>query len=626
MSIICAVSRGHNASTTLLVDGEIIFYVEEERLSRFKRDGTPFLGIQKVFEYVDHIDELVVCHTHRACAKTDWTGEDIYKAMVRKLSRRRFPFNVTYIDSIHHKMHAICGFIHSGFDTAACLIADGAGSFLQTDLTDETVYEFETIFHAKSRSPIILDSVYKHLGTDDSIGYVNLDPDTNCILTEFPGIVKAYEAVTRYCGFNSIEAGKTMGLAAYGKPDPNMPFKICEGGFINRNIFNPNYPNGAYVIGDRYDYIKDDLKKVYEQFDFDKLKYAPSSVGKSDWNQWLLDDKYKHTEGQKNLAYAMQKTSEEMIGDLIQKAHDLTGEKNIVISGGYGLNCVANYKFKKRFPDFNIFVEPISHDGGTSLGGAYFVYDQKYLNRKNNDVPVEYNKLKPQTSLYYGPQYNPDLYLKTIKDTGDDRVQVSDTSVDDVAQLIRDGNIVTIFQGRSEAGPRALGNRSILFDPTIKDGKDIVNRVKKREFFRPFACSILAEKVHDWFDLAGMDETPHMMYAVECLDGVSDKIPSVIHEDGTCRIQTVTKEQNENYYNLISAFEKLSDVPIVFNTSFNMGGDALVENLYDALESLAYLDIKYMYLPEIGKLITMDFVMERPDLSFVQDISRDPEL
>ena len=596
MSIICAVSRGHNASTTLLVDGEIIFYVEEERLSRFKRDGTPFLGMQKVFEYVDHIDELVVCHTHRACAKTDWTGEDIYKAMIRKLSRRRFPFNVTYIDSIHHKMHATCGYINSGFDTAACLIADGAGSFLQTDLTDETVYEFETIFHAKSRSPMILDSVYKHLGTDDSIGYVDLDPDTNCILTEFPGIVKAYEAITRYCGFNSIEAGKTMGLAAYGKPDPNMPFELCEGGFINRNVFNPNYPNGAYVIGDRYDYIKDDLKKIYKQFDFDKLKHAPSSVSKSDWNQWLLDEEYKHTEGQKNLAYAMQKTSEEMIGDLIQKAHDLTGEKNIVISGGYGLNCVANYKFKQRFPNLNIYVEPISHDGGTSMGGAYHVYYNDYLK-----PGLETNLVEPPKTIYYGPQYDPDTYLDYIHEYPS--AKVTDASYDSVARLIREGNIVTIFQGRSEAGPRALGNRSILFDPTIKDGKDIINRVKRREFFRPFACSILAETVHDWFDLAGMDESPSMMYAVDALPGVDEKIPSVIHVDGTCRIQTVTKEQNEHYYNLISAFEKLSNTPILFNTSFNLGGDPLVEDIDDALDTLSTSDINYMYLPEIQKLV-----------------------
>ena len=118
-----------------------------------------------------------------------------------------------------------------------------------------------------------------------------------------------------------------------------------------------------------------------------------------------------------------------------------------------------------------------------------------------------------------------------------------------------------------------------------------------------FACSIKKEKVHDWFDLAGRDETPHMMYAVKCQDGVEEKIPSVIHVDNTCRIQTVTKEQNEHYYNLIDAFDKITDVPILFNTSFNLGGDPLVETIEDAVNTLEKSDIEWMYLPEIQKLV-----------------------
>jgi carbamoyltransferase len=259
------------------------------------------------------------------------------------------------------------------------------------------------------------------------------------------------------------------------------------------------------------------------------------------------------------------------------------------VCGGYGLNCVANYKYWKEFPDLNIYCEPISHDGGTSIGAA------KYIYAKMNDLEEPMN---PQTSIYYGPQYDPETYEDYLEG-----LEVSDTSYVDIAQLIRDGNIVTIFQGRSEGGPRALGNRSILFDPTIKDGKDIVNQVKRREFFRPFACSILKENVSDWFDLAGREESPHMMYAVDCLPGVEEKIPSVIHVDGTCRIQTVTQDQNEHYYNLISAFEKLSDVPILFNTSFNLGGDPLVETIADAIETLQRSDIEYLYLPEIQKLV-----------------------
>ena len=133
-----------------------------------------------------------------------------------------------------------------------------------------------------------------------------------------------------------------------------------------------------------------------------------------------------------------------------------------------------------------------------------------------------------------------------------------------------------------------------------------MNKVKRREFFRPFACSVLAEKAKDWFDLAGMDESPHMMYAVDCLPGVEEKIPSVIHVDGTCRIQTVTEEQNDHYYKLISAFEKLSDTPILFNTSFNLGGDPLVETIEDAILTLSNSELNYMYLPEIQKLVYVE--------------------
>jgi carbamoyltransferase len=160
-----------------------------------------------------------------------------------------------------------------------------------------------------------------------------------------------------------------------------------------------------------------------------------------------------------------------------------------------------------------------------------------------------------------------------------------------------------MYQGGSEAGPRALGNRSILFDPRVKDGKDIVNEVKHREWFRPFAGTILEEHVHEWFDLRGMNNTPFMMYAVNCKEDVADKIPSIIHVDGTCRIQTVTSNENQHYYTLIEEFNKLTNVPILFNTSFNLGGDPLVETIEDALYTLRNSDLQYLYLPEIGKLV-----------------------
>ena len=367
-----------------------------------------------------------------------------------------------------------------------------------------------------------------------------------------------YEAVTQHCGFKAIEAGKLMGLAPYGKPNDDLPDFFVDG-WGNRNLIVPTYPNAASINVARYKIIHDDC---------------------------MLQTEGEYTDIQKDLAYKVQEETSDRMVELIRKAHEMTGETNIVICGGYGLNCVANYKYAKEFPDLNIYCEPISHDGGTSIGAAKYHYAHT-----TERIP------EPQSVVYYGPQYDPDTYLRDLND-----VDVVDTSYEDVAKLIRDGNIVTIFQGRSEGGPRALGNRSILFDPTIKDGKDIVNQIKHREWFRPFACSILKEKVHDWFDLAGMDESPNMMYAVEAREGVVDIIPSVIHVDNTCRIQTVAKEQNEHYYNLISEFEKLSEVPILFNTSFNLGGDPLVETIEDAVITLRKSEIEYMYLPEIQKL------------------------
>jgi len=205
-------------------------------------------------------------------------------------------------------------------------------------------------------------------------------------------------------------------------------------------------------------------------------------------------------------------------------------------------------------------------------------------------------------TLYLGPERK--YSIKDIEQLCDgQKTTLKDSNDNEIAELLTKKNIVAVFQGKSENGPRALGNRSLLFDPTFKDGKDFVNTVKNREYFRPFAGTILKEHVHDWFDLRGMDESPHMMYAVNCKEGVHEKIPAIIHVDGTCRIQTVTKEQNENYYNLIKTFYEKTGIPIIFNTSFNLGGEPLVETLEDAVRTLKNSKIEYLYLPEYKKLI-----------------------
>jgi carbamoyltransferase len=174
----------------------------------------------------------------------------------------------------------------------------------------------------------------------------------------------------------------------------------------------------------------------------------------------------------------------------------------------------------------------------------------------------------------------------------------------DVAKILADKNIIALFQGRSEAGHRALGNRSILYDPRDPNGKDHVNIVKQREWYRPFAASVMLDHVHDWFDMASLKESPFMMFAVDVIQEKQKLIPCVTHIDGTCRIQTVTKEQNLNFYNLINAFYKLTGVPMLFNTSFNLAGEVIVETEDEAIDVIKRSKIEYLYLPKKQILIT----------------------
>ena len=171
------------------------------------------------------------------------------------------------------------------------------------------------------------------------------------------------------------------------------------------------------------------------------------------------------------------------------------------------------------------------------------------------------------------------------------------TDKNEAVKQILNQQIVAIFQNSSEYGPRGLGNRSLLFDPRNKNGKDIVNKIKKREWFRPFAGTVLLEHAHDWFDMGTIKESPYMSYAIPVKEEKKSIIPAITHVDGTCRVQTVTKEQNKKFYEIIKLFYEKTNVPILFNTSFNLAGETLVETKEDAINTLNTSDINYLYIP-----------------------------
>lgn len=576
---ILGIARGHNASICLLKDGEIVFSIEEERLSRQKYDGAPLAGMVKVLEYTDKIDYLVISHTQPDDSHLDFSGDPIYEGLARKLKLISSREQVVYMHEEHHKVHSAIAFYRSGFDKATSLIVDGAGTFREAHIDGQpiTVWEVESIFDCSY--PANFNLKYQHLGGRGPFTSMPFEQDgCEYIIDSTAGIVKSYEAVTEYCGWSSIEAGKTMGLFPYGKANKDIPELMNRKGkwnSIDRDVIIPTYPNGSKV-------------------DYQKFKGLCDTV---DMNMEDLTQ----NQNRRDMAWQVQTTSQQAVLDLILKSVEMTGNKKIVISGGYGLNCVANYFYLNTLKDLDIeiYVEPISNDAGTSIGGALL---QHYILSQDETV-------RPKSEdLYLGPKHtftSGDIEQLADKFNAD---IVYDRTYSDVIDLLQDKNIIAMFQGRSENGPRALGNRSILFDPTFKDGKDFVNGVKHREYFRPFASSVLEDKAKEWFDLRGMESSPSMMYAVNCLDGVAEQIPSVIHVDDTCRIQTVNQEQNRHYYNLISEFDKRTGVPLLFNTSFNLGGEPLVETLEDALRTLQNSEIDYLYLPEFDMIIHLEML------------------
>ena len=560
---ILGIHPGHNSSAALISDGELIYYLEEERLSRDKRDGNPFRSIIDICSKYK-IDELIIGGTNDPYeeVRLPWTGENPYTALVRKFHPK---VKVIWLNHQHHLLHASCAFYNSGFDKAAVLVIDGAGSSQIHNIDNEEIkgFEAESIFSAKY--PNEFKSIYKSYGKNDAHrAYLEDVYDFDNAIT----ITKSYEAVTLFLGWPSIEGGKTMGLAPYGKNNPNIP-SLFKNGRGNRDFFIPIYPKGATI----------DLKNL----SILKRDREPEAFHRNQ-NELL--------EIEADLAWQVQNDTQEEVAKLIKKAINLTGLNKICIAGGYGLNCVTNYFIKKKFPNIEIYHEPIAHDGGTAIGAAQFGWF-----KHSSDVSI-----RKQTSIYLGPKYSIENNKKLIK-SYNNMFNIYNIKPENVAKLISERNIVTIFQGRSEAGPRALGNRSILYDPTDPNGKDFVNKVKNREWFRPFAGTVLKEKAHEYFDMAGLEESPFMMYAMDVWPDKQETIKAITHVDGTCRIQTVTEEQNPHYYKLIQEFEKITGVPILFNTSFNLAGDPLVETIEDALETMLKSEMKYMYVPELEMLL-----------------------
>ena len=267
---------------------------------------------------------------------------------------------------------------------------------------------------------------------------------------------------------------------------------------------------------------------------------------------------------------------------MINKYIEKTGIKNVCITGGYGLNVVANHYYITQFPDVNFFFEPLADDTGNSIGAAMKCY---------RDTTLDNTIYKLEHTFFNGKKY----LLDNIKGI--------DVSISDVAKLISNGKSVAVYNGLAEAGPRALGNRSILFDCRDKNAKEKVNKIKKREWYRPFAAIVLEVDAKKYFEMGRIEKSEFMTISFPVKDTAVDKIPGVVHVDNTCRIQTVTND-NIIMFNLLNEFKKITDMGILLNTSFNLAGKPLVETPEDAFYTLRNSPLDYIWFPEISKLVS----------------------
>ncbi len=520
----------HDANAALLEDGVLISFYEEERLSRKKHDdGFPYLAI-------------AACLTKKAISldDIDIVAIDMLSGMATKCSDeiKKMGYKNKIVFVRHHDSHAAASYYASGYEEAAVLIVDGHGSNADEVFLRDKHYLHSQGDHAKYE----LQSFYRGHG-----GKLRLIDRTIGSQDYRNGIGILYTLASYLIGFGEFGAGKVMGLSPYGEPDHEYSADILK-------IFGEK----DIVLKGR-DSITDNMTYYCKKY-FNSVKPRVAEP--------LPDKTYT------NLAYKVQNELEKSLIHLCNYLYEITGCKKLCFGGGVALNGVANMKILEQTKFEDIYIFPATSDTGVAIGNAVYVW--KVMMEQKNKFQFE--------NAYWGTEY-PDESIEQLINNYREKllIQRVDNIYDEAAASLSKGRIIGWYQGRSEVGPRALGNRSILADPRPLWMKDKINaEVKHREAFRPFAPSVLEEHCHEYFQLD--KQSPYMLLMASVRKEKKAFIPAVVHVDGTARIQTVNSNQNERFYELIKAFYKKTGIPLLLNTSFNVAGQPIVETPKDAIE------------------------------------------
>ena len=575
----------HDSAACILIDGKIVAAAQEERFTRKKHDPNyPHNAIEFVLEYANlklaNVDQIVffekpflkferLLETYVAFAPRGfvsfskamplWIKEKLFQKnlLFNKLKKHDHNFksdeNIFFSD--HHLSHAASAFFPSPFDEAVILTADGVGEWATTTVAVGKTENLE---------------IKKEIHFPHSLGLL-------------------YSAFTYYTGFK-VNSGeyKLMGLAPYGNPIYEDKVKklvdLKEDGTFRLDQKYFNYATGLTMTNEKFNNL------------FGQKPRNPQNE--------------KITQFHMDIAASIQKVTEEIMINLAKSIRKEYGIKNLCLAGGVALNCVANGKILEEKIFDNIWIQPAAGDAGGSLGAALALWHIDQGNKRS------VNSNDDMKGSYLGTEFDQDEIESELKTVGANFETLKyDELIDKTAELLSNEKAIGWFQGRMEFGPRALGGRSILGDPrSDKMQKNLNLKVKYRESFRPFAPSVLREDLSEWFNMNV--DSPYMLlvaninsdkkiemtneqkklFGIDKLNIKRSDIPAVTHIDYSARIQTVTKDKNKRYYDLISKFKEKTGCPVIVNTSFNVRGEPIVNTPTDAFNCFMGTELDYLVI------------------------------
>lgn len=552
----------HDVSACLLRDGAIAFAIAKERITREKHASGFY---KEVIDYclnaegitLDDVDLIVrncyilpVDEMEERLVYQDMPG---FLPEYERAEASKHPLYLSRSDKVvsvsHHLAHAYSAFAVSPFEEGVVMIVDGVGSYRSDVVEPYPPTDTATPLARES------ESYYKFSGSGiECLKKVWMEPDRGFLSDEFynmPGLGALYSRASTYVFGDWNKCGELMGLAPYGRRERVKHLLELTGGKLHVPHWTTDF-NQPYVM---------------------------------DRGGWEGSPAMPHWQ---DLAWRVQDDTENVLLARARWLRETTGAKNLCIAGGVALNCVANGRVARESGFENVWIQPAAGDDGIAIGCAYygyleilkqrrsFVMQHSYVGRRYTDRDVENATAK---------------FLVRIQTTA----TRSENICRETAKLLADQRVIGWFQGASEFGPRALGNRSLLADPRRAGMKDILNsRVKHRQAFRPFAPIVLAERAKEIFE--GEEESPFMLIAKRVRPEWRDRIPAIVHVDGTARVQTVKEAANPMLYRLLREFEALTGVPVLINTSFNVKGEPIVETPRDAVVCFLTTGIDHLIL------------------------------